>query len=261
MSVRSRAVRAGARVVPQRLLDWVYDHRFNPVVRRVRNLLKDSLGSGHEPVEMTRGPLAGWKLAFGDSPAIWSGVHEPAIQALVEQQIRPGDVVYDVGAHIGYYALLSAKQMAGTGRVIAYEPEPASRALLQRNVDANGVASTVEVRNVALGESSGRGTLLSFAHSGEATLQEGDGDVEVTTLDAEVYERGLPRPTVVIIDTEGMEAPIFRGGERTLREARPRIICEHHNRSAEIDAVLEPLGYQGQTVDLGHTLYTASSAN
>ena len=55
--------------------------------------------------------------------------------------LRPGMVVLDVGANIGYYSLLAAARVGPTGQVIAFEPGAANTALIQKSAQANGFSN------------------------------------------------------------------------------------------------------------------------
>jgi hypothetical protein len=50
-------------------------------------------------------------------------IHEEATTALFKKIVKPGDVVLDLGANIGYFTLLAAKLVGDRGRVHAFEPE------------------------------------------------------------------------------------------------------------------------------------------
>lgn len=255
MSALSRAVETVSKRLPQPVIDFVYRHRFNPLVRSVRNVALRGLGDTAAGVRISRGPLAGMILAFEDAPAEWSGVHEPEIQEALLTLIKPGDVVYDIGAHLGYYVLLAGKVLNGTGAIVAYEPEASSFTLLERNIALNNLSDVATARPVGLGATSGRASVVHKGHSGEARLQEGEGDIVVTTLDEDIAANGLPAPTFILIDTEGMEADIFRGGWKTLEANRPTLMVEHHNLLPDVIELLEPLGYSHRDLDLGHTLF------
>ena len=69
-------------------------------------------------------------------------------QSLVEEflaGLKPDDVFWDVGASFGLYAVLAARKMSPAGSVVAFEPEPRMRALLEKNLRINGIR-TVSVR-------------------------------------------------------------------------------------------------------------------
>ncbi len=77
-------------------------------------------------------------LDQGDSMGLaLGGGYETVETALILDLIRPGQVVLDIGANIGYYTLLFARLVGATGQVFAFEPDPESFSLLQRNIAEN----------------------------------------------------------------------------------------------------------------------------
>src|SRR5438132_2135648 len=68
---------------------------------------------------------------------------EPETLDWIERYIRPGDVVYDVGANIGLYAMFAAKRLEGRGKVYAFEPEALNHAKLSKNIHLNGLSGMV----------------------------------------------------------------------------------------------------------------------
>ena len=66
-----------------------------------------------------------------------NGIHEKIITNLIKKEIHSGDVVLDIGAHIGYYTLQFANLVGSTGKVYAFEPEPKNFELLKKNVQIN----------------------------------------------------------------------------------------------------------------------------
>ena len=76
------------------------------------------------------------------------GVWEPVLTRWIRRTLRRGDTFVDVGANIGYFALLASKSVGPAGRVVAIEASPTICASLQRNVASNG-ARNVRVVNAA----------------------------------------------------------------------------------------------------------------
>jgi FkbM family methyltransferase len=87
-----------------------------------------------------------------------NGSYESAETQIVMENIKPGEVVLDIGANIGYYTLLFARLVGPEGRVISFEPDPQSFALLKRNVQANGYQN-VDLKNLAVSNIDGELTL------------------------------------------------------------------------------------------------------
>lgn len=242
-----------ARALPQPAVDFLYRHRFNPAVRWARQRVAGALGDTRDGVLIARGPLAGHRFAFSDSVAMWIGGHEPAVARTLARELRPGQVAYDVGAHVGFTAMLMAKAVGPTGRVLAFEPDPDNFELLARNVEINGLSAYVEPRRLALGAEPGGGSLKRLPLSINTRVDAGgSGEVQISTLDAEVFERGVPFPALILVDVEGMEEAVFRGATRLLAEHAPAILLEEG--PADLLRLLADLGYAGTDVDVDHVL-------
>jgi FkbM family methyltransferase len=167
------------------------------------------------------------------------GIHEQETQTILERELKPGMVVYDCGANVGYFAVICARLVGSGGRVIAFEPSPGSVAalqaaptlndLLQLEVVARGLwreSGIVEFTRGAPGASLASDHvhgILGDAESSVATIR-----VPVVSLDTFVYDDGGPPPDFVKIDVEGAEGALLAGARRLLREQRPRILIEVH---------------------------------
>ena len=157
--------------------------------------------------------------------------YEPVTTDLLRELVRPGDVAIDVGAHIGYHALLLARAVGPSGRVIAFEPEPANHALLVRNIELNGY-DNVEVVPKAVADRSGLTSLyLSQSNLGDHRLYDTSEtrqaiEVPITTLDDEIADR-YGRVDFVKVDTQGTEAAVLAGMKRLLNvEPKPKLLLE-----------------------------------
>jgi FkbM family methyltransferase len=160
------------------------------------------------------------------------------------QLVRPGDTVVDAGANVGTHAVAFARAAGGSGRVLAFEPQPRVFELLERNVRANGY-DNVSVYRFALGsERTARHVLpLDYAahvNVGAVSLvarpDAGSSGVDVVPLDS----LELDTVRLIKIDVEGMECEVLRGAARTLRRCRPFVSVECNSVEAG-DAVLAAL--------------------
>lgn len=99
-----------------------------------------------------------------DDPGISSqllrrGAREPEQKFLIESTLKPGMVAFDLGANLGYYAIMMARLVGGSGRVYAVEPFPDSFRLLKENIRRNRVEN-VQIENVAIGPEDGEQPLM-----------------------------------------------------------------------------------------------------
>jgi FkbM family methyltransferase len=145
-----------------------------------------------------------------------AGCIEPFETEIILNEVRPGDTVVDVGAHIGYYTLLLARAVGPAGRVLAFEPDPLNFALLRRNVELNGYAN-VELFPKALSDRCGKFRLyLSSDNAGDHRLYESADEprpaveAEATTLDS--ISSGRDRKVDFIkMDVQGSEGAVLEG--------------------------------------------------
>jgi FkbM family methyltransferase len=204
------------------------------------------------------------------------GVLEPEVQEALRRHVAPGAVVFDVGANIGFFSLLSARLAGPAGRVVAFEPVPRNAAGVRANAALNGLA-TIEVRECAVAQRSGQAeisvpTELSWSHltdHGRHPDTQLVIPVPVIVLDEEISAGRLAVPDVVKIDVEGAEAAVLDGLRRTLADHDVTVICELHGSNVDVLELAGELGYSAanlegtaDVVDAGpiHVLLTKNQA-
>jgi FkbM family methyltransferase len=161
----------------------------------------------------------------------WESI-EPASYRAFCEAIQPGDLVFDVGAHVGTYSILAAKRTGPTGKVVAFEPTPTTREFLTRHLSFNHVADCVIIRAACCAERSGT---VDFFVGPDAEAQNGlhpIGDttkiqVAATTIDGEATAFGRP-PDLVKIDVEGAEWQVLQGAMATLKTRPPKLLLSLH---------------------------------
>lgn len=207
------------------------------------------------------GPLRGrWWLpqSRGKILRILGGTYEPEQTRLFQQHIPAGATVFDIGAHVGYYTVLSSVLTGPRGRVFAFEPNPANHAFLQRHVGLNRLTN-VAIENAAVSDRKGTASFAFGTGSGTGRLDSG-GTLQVRTLRLDDFcaEHDV-RPGVMKIDVEGAELDVLRGVEGTLRACHPVIFLSTHGREVHEACLawLRERQYTMQPVS-GHDLATAS---
>lgn len=193
-----------------------------------------------------RGRLRGTRWIVGShTHGCWIGNYERNAQALFEECIRPGDVVYDVGANVGFFTLLAARLAGPRGSVVAFEPLPANLEYLREHVRMNA-AHTVSVLDVAVAAAPGEGNFAVRGRAVGGLSAEGEIKVRVSSIDALVESRVIPPPDFIKIDIEGGEDAALAGARKTLEKHHPRLLVGLHNWQAQDSCIeqLRSLGYQ-----------------
>jgi len=177
------------------------------------------------------GPLRGnwWQLASGGKiTRLLLGTYEPEQSGLFGQHIRPGDVVLDIGAAVGYYTLLSAKLVGSSGRVVSFEPDSTNLQFLRSHVEQNRLEQ-VTILPIALANETGTARFGGGTGTGTGRLCENGVDqVAVRRLDDVAAELDL-RPQHLKIDVEGTEMAVLRGGRQLIEKHKPTIFLSTHD--------------------------------
>lgn len=192
-------------------------------------------------VPMLTGAARGAKwIAHSGLHGFWLGTFERDIRRVFERTVKPGDVVYDIGAHVGLYAVIASRLGA---QVIAFEPLPRNLRFLHRHISMNDL--NVRVVEAAVSQVSGS---TSFEEHGHAMGRIGKGPLTVRTVvvDELVAAGELPPPRVVKMDIEGGEFNALIGMRRLLAEAKPTIFLSTHGDevAAACAALLKEAGYR-----------------
>ena len=155
--------------------------------------------------------------------------YEPDVWKLVMAQVGAGSRVIDVGAHIGLYALAFGRRVGREGRVLAVEPDPENLISLRRHIALNGLQEIVTVLPAGLSEAEGEAPLeTNDMQSHVSPGRSGSVVIKLRTLDQVVG--GAPWD-LMLIDVEGHEEMVLRGGRQWLSDATCRpdmILIEVH---------------------------------
>lgn len=210
-----------------RYLRWLWLQRFRP-----KDLRQASVAPGAVVEYMQQGNV---------SRDLFLGQFERDVVNFVVHYLKPGMIVFDVGANIGTYSILSASLVGETGSVHAFEPTPESMARLRANVQLNGFW-WVCANEVAVTEAVGRREFQLYQHAAMNSLAAQNRlgeptrvcEVETTSLDDYVRIQGIPRVDLLKIDVEGAELSVLEGARGLLRSSNPPVIlCEFFERTSE----------------------------
>lgn len=158
-------------------------------------------------------------------------VREKLLTETLQNTLREGDCVVDIGANIGYYALIEARSVGPHGKVYAIEPVPHNMQLLEDSVRLNNY-SNVETFQLAVGQQNGTLPLYISDHPNWSSFYPsrnvvGRVNVAVVTLDS--FLKDKRRPSLIRMDVEGYEYEILKGMNDILESTTPlRLFVEFH---------------------------------
>lgn len=183
-------------------------------------------------------------------------------------RLRPGDLVVDIGAHVGTFSVPLLHRHPGV-RVLAFEPDPQNAADLARNAALNGIdesALIIEQRAVtdhegkavfARGGSSTTGALLDVGFFKTRNTSSEDGlECETTTLSAIFDRYEIDRCRLLKVDCEGSEYGIFASVPEELLAKVDQLIVEVHpardGNPAQLLEWFEERGFLVEAVEHGN---------
>ncbi|MFI5282554.1 MAG: FkbM family methyltransferase [Candidatus Dormibacterales bacterium] len=215
----------------------------NPIVRLGKRMVIGVLQRMDvvAPARLKNGDVLYVDLANAVGRTIWvrgDYVTEPAIKTLIETNLEPGDVFFDVGANVGFFSLVAARAVGESGEVHAFEPLPELAALLRRTAAANGL-NNLHVVEAAVGQGPGTAEMAVMKDSAYSHLIQGQAEVEsdhggwrsvsVATVSLDQYrDQKVGRPLRLMkMDIEGAELEAIEGARQLLSQPNaPDVICE-----------------------------------
>ena len=165
------------------------------------------------------------------SPLIKDRIYEQETTLFIRNYLKNEDVVYDVGANIGYFTLEFARLVGKRGKVISFEPHPEIYKVLKRNVKRNKYKN-VSLKNVACGESNSQMNLyLSTENEGNHKIVDNDstkGSVSTKVVRLSDFIGQTP-PRLIKMDIEGAELLAIKGvGTEILANKEIDFVLEYH---------------------------------
>jgi FkbM family methyltransferase len=253
---RTRFLRRVASLGHERLLGFERHRRRSPVVRGLVAPVRWWYRRGS--VRVNAGIGVGLRLSAAHIPVshahaglLVSGLLEVPVQEAMRRHLGEEEVLYDVGANVGFFALAGARLVGPAGAVYAFEPVPDNAAAVRAGAALNELRN-VEVIEKAAGRAAGRDRLLlvedlSWSHlesRGAHPRATDSVDIEIVAIDDLVAAGQIRPPHLVKIDVEGSEIDVLAGMRRTIEEHRPAIVCELHDTAAAFVEAMGELGYE-----------------
>ncbi|MFI4859530.1 MAG: FkbM family methyltransferase [Phycisphaerales bacterium JB063] len=171
-------------------------------------------------------------LASDYELAIAMNSYEMVIRSIMRRLLKPGDTFVDGGANLGVLSLIGASYVGPTGRVVAFEPQPAALARLRDNLTLNPRLTNIQLVEQGVWSEPGGFTMYHFEdddidgvsmgkRSDMAVAQE----IPITTTRIDAVVDGPVK--LIKLDVEGAELAALQGASGLLKpDAMPHVIAE-----------------------------------
>jgi FkbM family methyltransferase len=189
-----------------------------------------------------------WKRHHRFLNGFWIGQYELEVQRAFRELISPGDIVYDIGAHAGFFSLIASRLTGPSGRVFAFDPNPECATSVREQIELNGL-SQCEVVEAAIGHKNG---IMGFRLEGPYSRLDDEEHFRVPIVTLDTFVQGHPRPDLVKMDVEGAEAAVLRGA-RDITSAKYLIEIHGERSGIEVVAILKDRNYRLLGLDLKET--------
>ena len=156
--------------------------------------------------------------------------YEPGTTNFLKTILKKGMNVINIGANIGYFTLLAAREVGPDGKVFAFEPFPQTVELLKKNILINGFENVI-IESKAVSNKTDFATLLTGGRSLHNFIskkkfpQLTEIKVPTITVDEFLKHKNI-NIDLILIDAEGQESLIFEGMKNTLQSQNLEVIFE-----------------------------------
>jgi len=185
--------------------------------------------------------------------AFWLGSFERLKQEALALAFKPNQVVYDLGANVGFYSLIAARAVGNNGRVIAFEPDPRNLIWLEKHKNLNGFTH-LQILPYAVGNIEGQGGFVMDFHPCLSHLSDttGSGEVQIRKIDNMIDEGMIPPANIMKIDIEGGAYNAVLGSENMIRSSHPLIfLAIDTSQDLVCMDLLKSWGYQFKPISSG----------
>lgn len=199
-----------------------------------------------------QGQLRGkkWIVGAGEH-GYWLGSYEIQKRIAFEREIKPGTVIYDIGANVGFYSILAAHLTGPKGKVYAFEPLKRNVEYIRRHAALNRFTNT-DVFEAAVSDHSGEASFdLGISIATGHLSDTGRIKVPLLSLDDLLSARDIAPPDTMKVDVEGAEYAVFQGAQKLIKKHRPTIFLDTHGRDVHERTIgfLEGYGYHFEILD------------
>ena len=203
----------------------------------------------HRPITLRH---SGVRLYCGKSTSYASIARKNFEREVLDALDINSGTFIDIGSHLGKYAVIIGKRLENNGEVLAIEPEKRNVGLIKKNISLNKLKNVILEPVACFNKNKMTKLYLDINFdkgSANSSLIKCEGKIPIEvpsrTLDFLVKKNRLANIKLVKIDVEGAETEVLKGGMKTIKKYRPKIIFETWgNKSLEkVKKLLSKYGY------------------
>lgn len=181
--------------------------------------------------------INGLSITYNDSQDLVAIIEVFVLDIYKIGKLRKGDLVLDLGAGIGDFALAASRAVGDSGMIVAVEPNPIDFGILIRNIKANRCHNIFAFNNA-----------FSSLSRSVINLRFKDQYFTATTISANeilqfIKQKGKNHVDVIKMDIEGAEVDAIHSLRDFLSYVRA-IMIELHGTKKEVDTLLKPFGFK-----------------
>ena len=222
-------------------------------------ILKKVYRKKQATVTIRSGTLKGYKWTFNSNTnnEYVLGSYEVEIQTYINKHLKTGAVVYDIGAHHGFYSLICGKLVGENGFIYSFEPHPKNFIILKKNISVNHFQNVFPFeyaisKNSAIVEFSDTANSQANTYIHSSPLNQDSNNklhIQSISINTLYVEKSIRLPDFIKIDVEGAEYDVLLGAENVIRLATPVIFLSTHDNhlpgvKEKCLALLKQIGYE-----------------
>lgn len=197
--------------------------------------LKKLVGSNVISVTVMAGTLKGYRWRFNSrtNNEMILGTWEYEMQDIFSRHLKPGNTVYDLGAHQGFLSVFAANRVGNAGKVYSFEPFPYNFSFLKENIQVNNITN-VKTFQAAVSNKAGKIKFSNSIHdtantylSQSPTFSDSFLEVNAVSLDELIESKEITPPDFIKIDVEGAEFDVLQGAQKLFSIYSPVVYPKH----------------------------------
>jgi FkbM family methyltransferase len=149
------------------------------------------------------------------APISVTGIWEPVQTEYIKNNVKEGQVVIDLGAHIGYFTLIFAELVGIKGKVFAFEPNPTNYSLLKKNVSINNFLNVTTTQKAVSDETKKLELFLSENNTGDNRIFDANDhkkSIEIESISLiDFFKNYNDQIDFIKMDIQGSEVKALRG--------------------------------------------------